>query len=213
MYQLNAVYRPAVGIDVGATALHCVSLTEGGAVLDVTTFGAGELDRLVAWAEGAGAIAVDAPDRLSIGAHLDDPDPGLGRKFRSGRCAEVELGRRYRIWVPWVTPIRDPAGWMVTGLAVYEALRSCGHEPIEVYPHAAFRTLAGGPLPRKSTLAGRRARIELLEAAGIREPTLDGWSHDSLDALVGAVVARDRVRGVAVRVGCEHDGSAIWLPA
>ncbi len=39
------------------------------------------------------------------------------------------------------------------------------------------------------------------------------WSHDSLDALMAALIARDRTEGRAEMVTCGHDESAIWLPA
>ena len=56
-------------------------------------------------------------------------------------------------------------------------------------------------------------RVELLQARGIADPQLAMWSHDALDALLAALVARDYGEGRAQRVGCGHDESAIWLPA
>jgi predicted RNase H-like nuclease len=109
---------------------------------------------------------------------------------------------------------------MLTGFRVWQETRGLGLHTIEVYPHAAFRGLAGpGKLDRKGTLAGTRRRVELLEAAGVRAEHLAMWSHDSLDAAVGAVVARDARAGRAENVVCVHpdgdrdDGSSMWLPA
>jgi predicted nuclease with RNAse H fold len=101
---------------------------------------------------------------------------------------------------------------METGLAVYEALTRSGRVLLEVYPYAGFRQLAGGPLPRKTTAAGRTQRVTLLRSAGVRRGHLKLWSHDSIDALLGALVARQYADGKALKATCGHDDSAIWLP-
>jgi hypothetical protein len=85
--------------------------------------------------------------------------------------------------------------------------------PIEVFPHAAFRVLRGSRLPPKRSLEGVRARVEALATRGISGSGLEMWSHDGLDALVAALVARDHAHGRATKVTCGHDDSAIWLPA
>jgi hypothetical protein len=81
-----------------------------------------------------------------------------------------------------------------------------------VYPHAAFRVLAGRRrLPSKLTPEGVNARVEILRAAGVDGGAfVSMWSHDALDATVAAVVVADPQ---AVAVTCGHDGSAIWLPS
>ena len=158
-------------------------------------------------------MAIDAPAQLSTAPHRDDPE--LNGKFRTGRCAEIALGREHGSWVPWVTPTAGgpTPGWMATGFAVYEALRNGPYNVIEVYPYAGFRALAqGSPLPRKQTADGLRARIELLARAGVAAEQVAMWSHDGLDALLGALVALQVASSNAVRVTCGHDDSAIWLP-
>jgi predicted nuclease with RNAse H fold len=203
-----------LGIDVGADRLHCVAVGRGGKVVQGALFGAQELPGLIELARGAEVVAVDAPAEISTSPHVDDPDPKLSNKFRAGRCAEVALGREYRIWVPWTAPAKRPdSGWMATGFAVYDALASAGCRVIEVYPYAGFRVLAGVALPRKQGVAGALERARLLELAGVAAQHLEMWSHDALDAAVAALVAMHCAEGQARRVGCGHDGSAIWLPA
>jgi predicted nuclease with RNAse H fold len=202
-----------VGIDVGAERLHCVAANEDLRLADSAVFAATELDDLVDRVRGAASIAVDAPSDLSTAPHADDT--GLGLKFRTGRCAEIALGRDFGYWVPWVTPTAAPeVGWMATGFALYQKLRAAGIEPIEVFPYAAYRELVRPErLPKKQAVAGLRARAAALRMLGVREAALQMWSHDGLDAFVGAVVARDHARGDARAATCGHDASAIWLPA
>ena len=83
---------------------------------------------------------------------------------------------------------------------------------MEVFPYAGFRVLAGGRIPSKQTAAGLRLRAELLRRSGVVSEALEMWSHDSLDAALAAVIAHDVAEGAAVRVGCGHDDSAIYLP-
>lgn len=159
-----------------------------------------------------GRVAVDAPSALSVGAHADDA--ALAPKFRAARCGEVALGVERGVWVPWVSPpvgAADVAGWITVGLSLFAGLSSAGFDSVETFPHAVFRTLAGGlRVPAKSSPEGLARRVELLRAAGVVEPTLAMWGHDGLDAAACAVVAADPR---ACAVTCGHDGSAIWLPA
>jgi predicted nuclease with RNAse H fold len=105
-------------------------------------------------------------------------------------------------------------GWMATGLAAYEELRRAGVEPIEVFPYAGFRTLVRPErLPSKRTTEGVRVRVQTLRNAGIDDDNLLMWSHDGLDALLAALIAYDHAAGSATAATCDHDGSAIWLPA
>lgn len=200
-----------VGIDVGARRLHAVALDLETATVDGDVFDAGRLDELAAWVSGAGQVAIDSPDQWSTAPHKGDHH--LSSKFRTARCGEIALGRDYGIWVPWTTPVEPAPGWIHVGIDLFAALRAEGHEPVEVYPHAIFRLLAGGRrLPPKHTGAGARERVELLQQAGLSEPSLALWSHDAVDAAAAAVVALHRARGMARPATCGHDGSAIWLP-
>jgi predicted nuclease with RNAse H fold len=207
------VSRPFVGIDVGARLLHCAALNADGRILDSAVLAADDRALLRAWCADATVVAVDAPEGPSTAPHAGDA--GLSPKFRAARCAEIELGRRHGCWVPWVAPRAAPfPSWMQSGFAVYEAVGGeGGPQLIEVYPYAGFTVLAGERLPRKQSAAGRQARAELLARAGVKEERHTPRSHDTLDALMAALVARDCGAGRARAVSCGHDGSAIWLPA
>jgi predicted nuclease with RNAse H fold len=181
-------------------------------------FDADDADALLDWIGSASVVAIDAPDRASTGAHSEDES--VPPKFRRGRCAEVALAHCGH-WVPWVTPQNpEPGSWIAVGIALFEAISERSPaERLEVYPHAAFRALASGAaLHKKTSTAGARERTGLLRGAGVRAPDLELWAHDSLDALVGAVVAAHRGGERAVRVACAThadgggDGSAMWLP-
>jgi predicted nuclease with RNAse H fold len=201
-----------VGIDVGATRLHCVVLDEARRLEEAWQFGTADPDGLVEKLAGARFVAIDAPAQLSSMPHRDDAT--LSPKFRAARCAEIALGRERRCWVPWVAPPTEPeSGWMRVGLDLFAAFAGSGTETIEVFPYAGFRALAGGArLPTKRREAGVRARAQLLAAAAVGVPDLATWSHDGLDALLAAATAHDAATGRAVCVTCGHDDSAIWLP-
>lgn len=161
----------------------------------------------------AATVAIDAPAAPSTAPHRDDE--ALSRKFRPARCAEIELGRSFGVWVPWVTPTADgPAPpWMQVGFRLFELLAGSPSSVIEVYPYAGYRRLARGrPLPPKSTPQGLKARVDLLRENGLMAPRLEMWSHDSLDAAMAALIALRRSLGRATEASCGHDGSAIWLP-
>jgi predicted nuclease with RNAse H fold len=201
------------GVDVGARELHAAKLDLDGVVLGTATLAADDPAGVARWLAGAAMVAIDAPEAPSTAPHADDSS--LAPKFRTARCAEIELGRRHRSWVSWATPASPPfPGWMETGFGVFEELRSLGPELLEVYPHAGFRELAGRRrVARKQTASGRRERAGLLARAGIGGPDLAALSHHELDALMAAAIALERFRGSARRITCGHDGSAIWFPA
>jgi len=202
-----------VGIDVGSRRLDAVALDGDARVVEAQAFAAVDVAGVVDWVGAAAAVCVDSPDRPSTAPHAGDMT--LPPKFRTARCAEIGLGRHFGVWVPWTTPERPtPGSWIAVGIALFDALRGAGHEPVEVYPHAAFRVLNGGRRPaKKQTPAGIEVRVSLLVAAGVGGASLATWGHDALDAAAAALVALDHATGRAVAATCGHDGSAIWLPA
>jgi hypothetical protein len=208
-----------VGIDLGARALHVVTLAVDGpglAVHDARVLAPDATDELSDLAAGATAIAIDAPAGPSRGCHATDTT--LAPKFRTARCGEIALGQRARIWVPWPTPRaqENTPPWMRVGFAAWDACRRTGPVPLEVYPAGAFRVLAGGKIAPKSTPAGLRARRRLLAAAVAPPVGFAMWSHDGIDATVAALTAAHHVRGTATGYGHtdpDCDGSVLWLPA
>jgi hypothetical protein len=208
-----------IGIDLGASTIHAVVIEPAGPsrarLRAARTFAADDVAGLVGWARGTAVVAIDAPAGLSQAPHRHDPT--LAPKFASARCGEIALGQQLRIWVPWTTPA-DPAavpGWMHVGFAVWDGLQAAGHTPVEVYPAGVFQVLAGARPPKKTTRAGLAARIALLAAHLELPEGVEMWSHDGIDALAAAVVARGCTVGTARAVGHDGagcDGSAIWVP-
>ena len=196
--------------------MHLVAL-RGGRVVAGDVLPSDDVAAVVRWVRFVGddvvRVAVDAPSALSPLVHAGDDT--LAPKFRAARCGEIALGRDAGVWVPWVSPPADRslpvAGWIEVGLRLFEGLAAAGYEAVETYPHAVFRSLAGGArVPAKSTAAGLRRRVELLRAAGVAEVTFPLWGHDGLDACAAALVAAAPDPRVLT---CGHDGSSIWLPS
>ena len=205
------------GIDVGERSLHVVVLGNRGEFVDQLHFAATELDRAVDAVLGAAAVAIDSPDRLSAAVHASDSELVIAPKFRMGRCAEIGLLKLHRYQVPWVTPVSDELlpGWMRVGIDLFARLRDAGQDPIEVFPDAGFRRLAGQlkPLPKKGTRAGTLERVRLLGLTGVSAPGIAMWGPDWMDAALSAQLARMSASGDAVAATCGHDGTAIWIPA
>lgn len=210
----------AVGIDLGAKALHVVVLegSPGGfAVADATVVLAGEDGDLCRLCAGADAIAIDAPSEPSAGLHAEDDN--VSRKFRVARCGEIALGEQHRCWVPWVTPrtaeIAQP--WMQVGFHAWRLARDAGHAPLEVYPSGVFTALAGRRPAKKTTALGVRERLEVLDRHIHLPAHAVMWSHDAIDASAAALIAGwHAADGPVVAARHDHegeDGSAIWMPA
>jgi predicted nuclease with RNAse H fold len=204
-----------VGIDVSADACYVVVLDARGRVIDGSIVANGG-DIITAVGDATG-VAIDAPDHPSTSRHA--ADASLARKFRSARCAEVALFRTAGFAVPWTTPPIgvEAAAWMRHGFSLWARMHDAGHGPLEAYPYAIFRQLGGAMLPPKSRRDGREARVRLLRAAGVIDPSLALWGHDGLDAAAAALLALLAHEERAHAVMCLHeaggwDGSAIWLP-
>lgn len=202
-----------VGIDVGAKRLHLVTLGPQAELGTTAVLDAADTDGLRPHLTDAAVVAIDAPAALSTAPHADDET--LAPKFRTGRCAEIDLGRRDRIWVPWVTPTADQPlpGWMKVGFDVFAVANELCGDVIEVSPFAGYRVLAGTTkLPNKQTAAGTALRVDLLRREGLEVEALGMWSHDSLDAALAALIALRKGEEAAEGVTCGHDGTAIFVP-
>jgi predicted nuclease with RNAse H fold len=73
------------------------------------------------------------------------------------------------------------------GISLKAKLERRGHTVIEIYPYASRMQLFG-PLPKKTTVIGRRALQEGLQRLipSVPSPQEDLLSHDALDALLAA---------------------------
>jgi predicted nuclease with RNAse H fold len=165
-----------------------------------------DIDDVVSRCRGAAVIAIDAPSEPATGRVHDGT---RSAKFAVARCNEIAAGEELGIWVPWVTPKLDAApGWMRAGFALWDALRADGHDPVEVYPAGSFWLLHGRRWPpKKSTPEGRAARLALLEPF---VGPLDLRSHDHIDAVMAAVVARGPHRLIGhTDPGCDASTLAV----
>jgi predicted nuclease with RNAse H fold len=217
------------GVDVGAERVHAALVRCHGGRLSFVSSYAGPAAGVGEFCLPATRVGVDAPGGPSLGAHVDDLT--VAPKFRAGRCSEIPIAGVPA--VSWVTPssASEASGWMRTGFSVWADLRSAGSslagvEVVETSPAACFHRLNGGRWPpRKSTPAGRAARVALLSSL-VELPAApavgssgwsDGWSvgssvshwgHDELDAVACAVVAA--LGRPAGHVCPRPDGSVMW---
>ncbi len=90
----------------------------------------------------------------------------------------------------------------------YEGMPLSDATLLEVFPGGAWKLLASETLPAKATVAGREARVQLLESVGVQLPaseTADAPAqpptHDQLDAAVAAWTAYKFWRGEAMSMG------------
>ena len=197
-----AASRPCVAVAVRcARTLEVLSWAESDAQL------AGDRERLFAWLEELGAVAVgvDAPQRprrargaVARGRAPATPSSPTGGS-PSTRCPHAPSPRRRTACTP---------GWR-PGWDYFRELGRRGYEPpapgtfagvlgqapaaLEVYPHATFVSLLGGTPPPKSSRAGLRVRVAALRAAGMVWD--EYYDHDSLDALAAALTAWRFVAG------------------
>jgi predicted nuclease with RNAse H fold len=177
-----------LGIDVGAARkgfdaalideTRLVSLHRAMSVADVRT---------LAQASRPVLIAVDSPRRPAPDGH-------------TARADELALNRSV-CGIRWTPDQAHLAGnpyyaWIEAGLALYADLIEHGHEPIEVFPTAAWTRWIGrrGGRPRADWSRAGLARLGL---PGVPPRT----SQDARDAIAAAVTARLHTAGQTDRFG------------
>jgi predicted nuclease with RNAse H fold len=146
-------------------------------------------DRRLRVADVVEAVARFAPAEVAI----DSPCRCAPDGERS-RASERELVGAKVCGIRW-TPDRqrvavgDYYGWVREGLALYDALRDRGVEPIEVFPTASWtRWHEARGKRRRSTWS--RAALAGLGLEDVPERT----SQDLRDAIAAALTARDHTR-------------------
>ena len=137
----------------------------------------------------AAARAFVGPRRASV--FTAPPRAVLGVPYAEAVARGAELG------APGVSRQAFALGPKILELA---PLAAADGRVVEVHPECSFRELAGAPLEHpKTTWAGFRMRVRLLEAAGIAVPE---WPElpilDTVDAAAAAWSARRVARGEAV---------------
>jgi predicted nuclease with RNAse H fold len=132
-------------------------------------------------------VAIDAPLNLPLGlCCLEETcscQPVLARK---GRQCERELSA-LGIGCYYTTKRSIIKGMVYRGIRLKADLERRGHTVIEIYPYASKVRLFS-PLPKKTTVAGRRTLQAGLQhlIPSVPSPQKDLLSHDALDALLAA---------------------------
>jgi predicted RNase H-like nuclease len=191
----------AVGVDGAKGGWVAVALGAGG-VVGARLFA--ELSAVLAAWPDADAYGVDMPIGL----------PERGRR-RADEAAQTFVGpRRSSVFfappraallVPYAEALLVAPGLSrqaySLGAKILEVEPLAGREPrvVEVHPECSFRELAGEPLEHpKTTWAGFRMRVRLLEAVGVAVPELpDLPILDTVDAAGAAWSALRVARGEA----------------
>ncbi len=196
----------AVGIDGAKGGWVAVALGDEGVLGARLVRGLAAV--LAAWPD-ADAYAVDMPIGL--------PDRGrrradeAARAYVGPRAASVFLAPpRAALLLPYEDAVRRCAELGAPGVSrqayalgakILEVEPLAGREPrvVEVHPECSFRALAGEALEHpKTTWAGFRMRVRLLEAAGVVVPELpDLPILDTVDAGAAAWSALRIARGEA----------------
>jgi predicted RNase H-like nuclease len=191
----------AVGIDGAKGGWAAVALADDG-VLGARLVP--ELSAvLAAWPE-ADAYAVDMPIGLPERGRRRADDEA--QRFVGPRRASVFFAPpRAALLVPYAEALRVAPGLSrqayALGAKILEAEPLAARDPrvVEVHPECSFRALAGEPLEHpKTTWAGFRMRVRLLESAGVVVPELAGLPIlDTVDAAAAAWSGLRVARGEA----------------
>ena len=191
----------AVGIDGCKAGWMAVAIGPDG-VVDARVFT--ELTAVLAAFAEADAFAVDMPIGLpERGRRRADEE---AHRFVGPRRSSVFFAPpRPALLVPYTEALAVAPGLSRQayglGAKILEVEPLAGREPrvLEVHPECSFRALAGEPLEHpKTTWAGFRMRVRLLEAAGIAVPELpDLPILDTVDAAAAAWSGLRAARGEA----------------
>jgi len=132
-------------------------------------------------------VAIDAPLSLPLGlCCLEGTCSCQPVSPHKGRQCERELST-LGIGCYYTTKRSIIKGMVYRGISLKAELERRGHTVIEIYPYASKVRLFG-PLPKKTTVAGRRALQALLQhlIPSVPSPQENLLSHDALDALLAA---------------------------
>lgn len=175
---------------------------------------------------GASAVAVDIPIGLPSGGERRRADVEARAELGAQRSSVFFVPPRVVLEAgsqPEATRLSRAAGSVGVSIQTFHILDKvaevdthvrAGADVIEVHPEVSFRRMCGRPLPPKRTLAGRRARLEVL-----REwlPDLDlpaplpgrAKPDDCLDAMACAWTAQRWLAGDAEVLGGETDAEGV----
>ena len=115
-----------------------------------------------------------------------------GERSRAGErdLARAVCGIR---WTPDEQRVRSHAyyGWIVEGLALFDALSTVEVEVIEVFPTASWTRWDGRRVPPQGRAAWSRAALAKLRLGDVPART----NQDQRDAIAAAVTAREHAHG------------------
>ncbi len=132
-------------------------------------------------------VAIDAPLSRPLGlCCLEETCSCQPVSPRKGRQCERELSA-LGIGCYYTTKRSIIKGMVYRGISLKADLEKQGHTVVEIYPYASKLRLFG-PLPKKTTVVGRRALQAGLQLLIPSVPSSQGdlLSHDALDALLAA---------------------------
>jgi predicted nuclease with RNAse H fold len=169
-------------------------------------------EAIIALAEGQRPtlVAIDAPLSLPLGlCCLEESCTCRPVSSRRGRQCERELSA-LGIGCYYTTKRSIIKGMVYRAIALKGKLEERGFEVIEVYPYASKVRLLG-TLPRKTTIAGRRALQEGLCHLIPSLPQESLLSHDALDALLAAYTGVLYLKGQTEALGDPAEG-LLYIP-
>ncbi len=158
-------------------------------------------------------VAIDSPLSLPLGLDCLDPaHPCTPTHAGQGRAAERALSREGI--ASYYTTKRSPIKPMIArALSLAAAWTGAGRRVIEIYPYGSKVQFWGKGLPHKASPAGRldmQIRLTAL-VANLSDPAARLYTHDELDAILGAYTGGLVLAGVADAVGDPAEG-VIWVP-
>ncbi len=140
-------------------------------------------------------VEAHRPEIVAIDSPRSCAPPGQSTRECERLLARAVCGIR---WTPDEDRVRAGAyyGWIVEGLALFEALAGSETQAIEVFPTASWTRWLGRRGAR-SRSAWSRAGLETLGLDGIPART----NQDQRDAIAAAVTARQHARGETETIG------------
>lgn len=175
----------------------------------------GSDEEIVAFVEAhrPALVAIDAPLSLPLGlCCLEETCPCQPVSPRKGRQCERELSA-LGLGCYYTTKRSIIKGMVYRGIRLKAELQRRGFTVIEVYPYAS-RVRLFGPLPKKTTVAGRRVLQEGLRRLipAMPSPQENLLSHDTLDALLAAYTGSLYACGETDALGDPSEG-LLHIPA
>lgn len=158
-------------------------------------------------------VAIDSPLSLPLGLDCLDPaHPCTPTGPGQGRASERALSREGI--ASYYTTKRSPIKPMIArARQLAAAWEAAGRRAIEIYPYGSKVRLWGKGLPHKASPAGRtliQTRLATL-VHSLVDPAARLYTHDELDAILGAYTGGLVLVGLADAVGDPAEG-VIWVP-